>query len=161
MAERKDQRPGLPSVLDRLIDEDPGSHGEQPMTVKQLGNALKDAVRRDLEDLLNTRRRPFSVPAGLEDLEQSSFEFGIPDFSGANMSTLERRRKYLRSIEEIIRLHEPRFSTVRVIGVDEKKATQRTLHFRIEAVLQTEPVPESVLYDSQVDILTRSFRVQI
>jgi len=45
--------------------------------------------------------------------------------------------------------------------VDERKATNRTLHFRIEAVLLTEPLPESVLYDSQVDVLTRSFRIQI
>ncbi len=161
MAERKDQRPGLPSVLDRLLDDDPGRQGEQPLTLKQLASALKDAVRRDLEDLLNTRRRPSSVPGGLEDLERSSFQFGLPDFSGANLSSLERRRKYLKSVEEIIRLHEPRFSSVRVVPVDEKKLTERTLHFRIEAVLRTEPLPESVLYDSHVDILTRSFRIQM
>jgi len=161
MAERKDQRPGLPSVLDRLLDEDPTRSGEQAMTLKQLGTALKDAVRRDLEDLLNTRRRPFSLPDDLEELEHSSFQFGIPDFSGANLSSLERRRKYLRSVEELIRQHEPRFSSVRVISVDEKKTGERTLHFRIEAVLRTEPIPESVLYDSQVDIITRSFRIRI
>ena len=161
MAERKDQRPLLPSVLDRLLDDEPEKQGEQAPTLKQLGNALKDAVRRDLEDLLNTRRRPFSLPEDLEELEQSSFQFGIPDFSGANLSSIERRKKYLRNIEEIIRQHEPRFASVKVVPVDEKKATERTLHFRIEAVLRTEPVPESVLYDSHVDVLTRSFRIKI
>ena len=161
MAERKDQRPGLPSVLDRLLDDEPEKKGEAAPTLKQLGMALKDAVRRDLEDLLNTRRRPFSLPEGLEELESSSFQFGIPDFSGTNLSSIERRKKYLRRIEEIIRQHEPRFSSVRVVPVDEKKSAERTLHFRIEAVLRTEPLPESVLYDSHVDILTRSFRIKI
>ncbi len=161
MAERKDQRPGLPSVLDRLIDQDPERSGEQAMTLKQMGEALKDAVRRDLEDLLNTRRRPFSLPDGLDELERSSFQFGIPDFSGANMSSLERRRRYLKGIEELIRTHEPRFSSVRVVPVDERRNAERSLHFRIEAVLRTEPMPESVLYDSHVDVLTRSFRIQI
>ena len=161
MADRKHERPELPSVLDRLIDDDPKNTKEKPLTLKQMAVALRNAVRRDLEDLLNTRQRPFDLPDGLEDLENSSFEFGIPDFSGANMSTIERRRKYLRRVEEIIRLHEPRFVSVRVIPVDERKTSLRSLHFRIEAVLRTEPVPESVLYDSHVDFATRSFRIQL
>ncbi len=161
MTDRKDQRPGLPSVLDRLLDDDPGSYGEKPMTLEKLGSALRNAVRRDLEDLLNTRRRPFDLPEGLEELERSSFEYGIPDFSGANLTSAERRRRYLRGIEDIIRRHEPRLSAVRVLPVEERNASYRTLHFRIEAVLRAEPAPESVLYDSHVDILTRSFRIQI
>lgn len=157
MAKRKDQRPALPSVLDRLLEDD----RQQAMTTAQFGAALRDAVRRDLEDLLNTRQRPFDLPPGLDDLESSSYEFGIPDFSGANMSSAERRRKYLKGIEEIIRKHEPRFASVRVVPVDDRQAAYRSLHFRIEAVLRVEPAPESVLYDSQVDILTRSFRIQL
>jgi type VI secretion system protein ImpF len=160
MAERPDQRPGLPSVLDRLIDDDPGSRSEKPMTIQRLGAALRDAVRRDLEDLLNTRRRPFDLPPGLGELADSSFEYGIPDFSGANLSSIERRRRYLRGIEEIIKRHEPRLTSVRVLPADERPSQVRTLHFRIEAVLRAEPAPESVLYDSHVDILTRSFRIQ-
>ena len=101
MADRKDQRPGLPSVLDRLFDDDPGHVGEKSMSPAAVGAALKTAVRRDLEDLLNTRLRPFLLPERLEELVKSSFEFGIPDFSGANLSSSERRRKYLRGIEEI------------------------------------------------------------
>jgi len=161
VAERQDHRPGLPSVLDRLFDDDPTSSGEKPMTVARLGAALREAVRRDLEDLLNTRRRPFPVPDGLEDLENSSFEYGIPDFSGANLASIERRRRYLKSIEDIIRRHEPRLTAVRVLVADERSPHLRTLHFRIEAVLRAEPAPESVLYDSQVDLLTRSFRIQV
>jgi type VI secretion system protein ImpF len=161
MSERKDQRPGLPSVLDRLLDDDPGSHGEKPMTLERLGQALRNAVRRDLEDLLNTRQRPFPLPGGLEELEQSSFEYGIPDFTGANLTSQERRRRYLKGIEDIIRRHEPRLSAVKVVPVDQKGSSYRTLHFRIEAVLRAEPAPESVLYDSHVDVLTRSFRIQI
>jgi type VI secretion system protein ImpF len=161
MGKRKDQRPALPSVLDRLFDDEPGNRQETPMSLSQLASALRAAVRRDLENLLNTRWRPFDVPEGLEELPSSVFEFGIPDFSGANLSSAERRRKYLRGIEEIIRRHEPRFSSVRVVPVDDRQTGHRTLHFRIEAVLRAEPAPESVLYDSQVDILTRSFRIQM
>jgi type VI secretion system protein ImpF len=161
MADRKDQRPGLPSVLDRLFDDDPGHAGEKSMSPSAVGAALKNAVRRDLEDLLNTRMRPFLLPESLEELGKSSFEYGIPDFSGANLTSSERRRKYLRGIEEIIRRHEPRFSAVRVVPVEERQSAYRTLHFRIEAVLRTEPAPESVLYDSHVDVPSRTFRIEL
>ena len=68
---------------------------------------------------------------------------------------------YLRAIEAIIRRHEPRFSNVKVHLVEDRQNTFRTLHFRVEAVLRVEPAPESVLYDSQVDLLSRTFRVQV
>ena len=43
----------MPSVLDRLIDaESAGTPTRQGYTLSQ----MEDAVRRDLEDLLNTRR---------------------------------------------------------------------------------------------------------
>ncbi len=160
MAKRKDQRPALPSVLDRLFDEEPSSRNERAQTLPQLAAALRDAVRRDLEDLLNARISARVLPEGLDELEQSSFEYGIPDFSGANLSTTERQRKYLRAIEGIIRRHEPRFASVKVIAIEDRQVGVRTLHFRVEAVLRVEPAPESVLYDSQVDLLSRTFRIQ-
>ena len=159
MGDRKNQRRELPSVLDRLIDEDPEQRQEKPQTIKQMAETLRDAVRRDLEYLVNARLRPSFLPEGLDELESSSFEYGIPDFSGANMTTAERRRKFLRNVEEIIRRNEPRFSSVKVIPMDSHSPLLRNLDFRIEAVLRTEPMPESVLYDSQIDILTRSFRI--
>ena len=161
MSKRKDQRPALPSVLDRLFDDEPSSRSERTQTISQLASALRDAVRRDLEDLLNARLRPEHVPAGLEELASSSFEFGIPDFSGANLSTPDRRRKYLRGVETLLKSQEPRFSKVKVIPIEEGAGGARTLHFRVEAVLRVEPAPESVLYDSQADMLSRSFRIQI
>ena len=40
-------------------------------------------VRRDLEDLLNTRRRNLVLPAGLAEIGTSLLAYGVPDFSGA------------------------------------------------------------------------------
>ncbi len=160
MADRREERPGLPSVLDRLLDDDPGATAERPQTVRQMGEALKNAVRRDLENLLNRRWRPLELPEGLDEVADSSFEYGVPDFGGVNLSSKQKRRRYLRGIEEIIRRHEPRFSDIKVVPVEESNSGQRKLHFRIEAILRTEPAPESVLYDSQCDVVTRSFRIE-
>ncbi|MBN8602669.1 MAG: GPW/gp25 family protein, partial [Planctomycetes bacterium] len=70
----------LPSILDRLIDEDPGSQVETPRTRNQLLRDLKNSVRRDLENLLNTRRSMFPIPDEREWLRQSVIGYGIPDF---------------------------------------------------------------------------------
>jgi type VI secretion system protein ImpF len=161
MADAKNQRPELPSVLDRLIDEDPRQTGERTLTVKELATALRNAVRRDIEDLLNTRQRPDALPEGLADLAASSYEYGIPDFSGANLGSRERRRRYLKSIEDLLKQHEPRFASVKVVPADDRKTTaERTMHFKIDAVLRTEPLPEAVLYDSQLDIPSRLFKIE-
>ena len=43
------------SVLDRLLDDEPGNPREQPRSSGMDLRALKQNVRRDLENLLNTR----------------------------------------------------------------------------------------------------------
>ena len=45
-----------PSILDRLIDEEPDRAVEAPGTGEQKLGQLRSAVRRDLEALLNTRQ---------------------------------------------------------------------------------------------------------
>ncbi len=158
---KQPQRPVLPSVLDRLFDDAPSVGSEPAPSVRALGEALRDAVRRDLEHLLNTRQRCKPQPGGLEELEASSFEYGIPDLTGTNLTSKGRRKRYLRDIEELIKRFEPRFASVKVTPLGKKESLERGLEFRIDAVLRVEPAPESVLYDSQIDVLTRSFRVKI
>ena len=46
------------SVLERLIDRDPGAQSEPAPTRAQTVRLLRASVRRDLEWLLNTRRTP-------------------------------------------------------------------------------------------------------
>ena len=50
------------SVLERLIDREPGTDSDSAQTRAQSVRQLKAALRRDLEWLLNTRRTP--DPAG-------------------------------------------------------------------------------------------------
>ena len=56
MATSEIERPVRPSVLDRLIDDDPRSNVEPPLTRSQSVRQFKTALRRDLEWLLNARR---------------------------------------------------------------------------------------------------------
>ncbi|MEO6707942.1 MAG: type VI secretion system baseplate subunit TssE, partial [Planctomycetota bacterium] len=124
MARSDQQRPILPSILDRLIDEAPEQSREAPVSAQQFLRDLRSSVRRDVESLLNTRQRFTEAPAGLRELCSSVYEYGIPDVAGTNLSSKRRRDEFLKLIESELRDHEPRFKTVRVIPGGETGSLQ-------------------------------------
>jgi type VI secretion system protein ImpF len=156
---RPDQ-PLVPSILDRLIDDDPEVTSELPRNRSQLLRDMKVAVRRDIENLLNSRRRNVSLPARLPELAQSLLAYGIADFSGTGPTTSKQREAFCRVLEEIIRLNEPRLLEVRVELVANQESGDRTLKFRIDALLRADPAPEPVIFDSSLEPVTNTFAIQ-
>jgi type VI secretion system protein ImpF len=150
----------VPSVLDRLLDEEPDRRQDDPKSHHQVLRELKLSVRRDLENLLNTRWRPASWPPKLDELDLSLVNYGIPDFTGASMSGPDEREELRRVIERIIRNFEPRFKTVTVTLLENTASLDRTLHFRIDALLFAEPAPEPVVFDSQLEPVTGNVEVK-
>jgi type VI secretion system protein ImpF len=156
---RKDQ-PLMPSILDRLIDLEPTNRQELPQSRHQVLREIKLSVRRDLENLLNTRWRCVSWPSELGQLETSLVNYGIPDFSGTNMSIPAEREQMRSTIEDVIRRFEPRFKTVKVTMLTNPDEFDRTLRFRIDALLHAEPAPEPVTFDSTLQPTTATFEVK-
>src|SRR3954451_7607697 len=107
-----------PSVLDRLIDNEPRNSAEAPLTRAQSLRQLKDALRRDLEWLLNTRRIAFLPEDGLRELNRSVYVFGLPDFTGYRMSTPAEQSRLLRRLETAVKLFEPRLANIKVVPVE-------------------------------------------
>jgi type VI secretion system protein ImpF len=149
----------LPSVLDRLLDDTPGAAPGRPRSRAQQLTELRDAVRRDLEALLNTHQCCQSPPAALAELTHSLFDYGVPDFLTTNAGAAGAREEFRRSVEDIIRRFEPRFKIVKVSLVDENAQVDRTLRFRIEALMYAEPAPERVSFDSLLDPSSHCFAV--
>ena len=150
----------LPSVLDRLIDNDPQVHLEASASRNQLLRDLKQAVRRDLENLLNTRIRCIPWSAELPELKQSVVNYGIPDLTGTPLASSREREEFRRTIQSVILLYEPRLKKLKVTLGDQADAIDRTIRFRIEAILQAEPAPEPVAFDSALRLTTGSFEVK-
>jgi type VI secretion system protein ImpF len=135
---RIDPRQGLrPTIIDRLIDpESEGTSGRSGYGIEQ----VLDAVRRDLEDLLNTHRTARDVPKELEEVHNSIVPFGLPDLvSYTGTDAPERARA---SIEQAIIRFEPRLHDVRAVLLESKEAKLTRLEFQIQATLQVEPSPE-------------------
>jgi type VI secretion system protein ImpF len=150
----------VPSVLDRLIDQDPDVSQEPARNHNQLLRDLKSAVRRDLECLLNTRVRCVLYAAELKELNQSLVNYGIRDLTGLAVSAPKEREEFRRGIEAVILQFEPRLKNLSVQLVDPRETAERTIRFHIEAVLQAEPAPEPIAFDSTVRLTTGTFEVK-
>ena len=149
-----------PSLLDRLLDDNPGVQQEPSTPPQQALRNLHQSVRRDLEALLNTRQRCGTYPASLKELDKSLVNYGIPDFTGSNLGSPEGRTQFVRGIEAVIRRYEPRFKSIRVTLLDNVEPLDRTLRFRIDAVVYAEPAPEAVIFDSSLEPVTGNVEVK-
>ena len=155
---RPDQ-PLVPSVLDRLLDDDPGTTTEPARNRSLMLRELKLAVRRDVENLLNARRRNVTIPRELPELARSLLTYGVADFSGTGPATRKQREAFCRLLEGVIRENEPRLLEVKVEVATNPEPGDRTLRFRIDALLRADPAPEPVVFDSTLEPATHTFAV--
>lgn len=149
-----------PSILDRLLDNEPDINVEADKNRHQQMRELHSSVRRDLQNLLNTRYRIVAPPDELTQLENSLLNYGLPDLATVNISDLEKKKNFTRLLEKILRTYEPRFKAVKVILQDNKDKTDRTLKFRIDATLYADPAPELIVFDSVLDPVSRTVNVE-
>lgn len=149
----------LPSILDRLIDD--RSELSQTPSSTNFGNLqqVRQAVTRDLEALLNTRREHVGdlAPEFVE-TRQSLALYGLPDFSALSLQSHQDRSRIRRALEQAIALFEPRLERVRVT-LESPREHEQTLRFRIDAMLRVEPAPEPVTFDARL-LNTQEYVVQ-
>lgn len=148
------------SVLDRLFDDEPNVSVDSERSRLRKLKDLRNSVRRDLESLLNARYRVVSPPEQYRELSTSLFNYGLPDLATVNMLDVAKRQEFTRNIEKIIRTYEPRFKTVKVSYVDNARKNDRTLRFRIDAIMYADPAPEVVVFDSVLEPVLRSVTVE-
>ncbi len=147
------------SVLDRLLDDAPELERDRPISAGEALAVLKRALRRDLEALLNGRRRFRSVPRHYGEVQASSLCFGLPDFTSGAMGEAEARERLRIEVEQAIRIFEPRLAQVNVAVLPAKEALSTTLHLRIDALLHAEPAPEPISFDTLVHTATAEIEV--
>jgi len=147
---RSSPRIRLP-LLDRLLDADPDSPRDPPLSQTIAVEQLRNAVRRDLEALLNARRRRLPPQPGLAELPVSPVGYGVPDPTAGSFTEEERRTALSREVQATIQRFEPRLTNVKVqLRKDERDSIDRVLRLRIEAILRTDPVPEHISFETLV-----------
>jgi type VI secretion system protein ImpF len=150
----------LPSILDRLLDDEPGTSREPVPNRFQNLRELKNAVTRDLEDLLNTRQEMLEeLPSEFTEVGRSLLSYGLPDFTSFSLLSKHDRSRIQRAVERAISTFEPRLDRVRV-SLELPRERDRALHFHIEALLRVEPAPEAVTFDAELQLTTQKYIVQ-
>lgn len=139
--------PKLP-LFDRLLQ---GDSIETDRNADRAMQELRDGVRRDLEILLTTRPRYLSISAELEELHTSLLSFGLQELQTQQLATPTQQEQFRLRLETLIRRFEPRFHSVSVELLTQADTLDRTLRFRVHAVLQTDATSERVIYDTLVD----------
>jgi type VI secretion system protein ImpF len=160
MAAARDNQPLLTSVLDRLLDDEPGLTHEPPRGRSQALRELKQVVRRDLENLLNTRQSFLAWAPALKELEQSLLNYGLPDFTATGLGSAREREEFCRTLQAVLRRCEPRFKAVSVRLLESTGPLDRTLRFRIDALLRLDPAPEPIVFDSMLEPASATFTVK-
>ena len=147
----------MPSVLDRIID--PSSLG----TPARPGFSVEDlvaSVRRDVEDLLNTRQNQDRTIDEFPLLAGSVYRFGMPEMVSMRASSPEDRQNIGRVLERIIGQYEPRLSNIKAVLVGDTKDTKHgTVNFRIEGRLRLDPAPE-VVFETLLEFATGQSRIE-
>lgn len=138
-------------LLDRLIDDEPGQLQDPPMSSSEALDQLRMSVRRDLEALLNARRRWRGWHPAWRELAASAVGFGLPDLASGTLTDAKRREAFRLEVETTIRRFEPRLVEVRVSLLGEATPLDSTLRLRIDGLLHADPAPEPVAFDTVVE----------
>jgi type VI secretion system protein ImpF len=139
----------LPSIIDRLIEP----RGEETSDLHRRGQTvreLEEAVRRDLQDLLNTRRTEIDGFPDDAELSRSLLTFGLPELTTFNPTVPDQRRTLQTIIEDTIAKFEPRLMDVRVTSIAADAVSGRGLRMCVEALLRVSPAPVPVTFDTVV-----------
>lgn len=146
-----------PSLLDRLIDDEPGKLAESRERRVMSSSQFRKAVLRDLSWLLNTGAR-----ATFENIEQwpevaeSVINFGMPDLCGMTTSSISTE-EIERLIRKTILMFEPRILkqglTVRVMhGAPVGGHSRLTLE--IAGEIWGQPLPDQLYLRTEIDLDT-------
>lgn len=140
------------SILDRLIDLEPGASRE-PVRERFLNfERGRESVIRDLENLLNTKSHAVPVPTAYKEVGNSLHVYGLPDFTSRDPKTLAVRQQLRQEVEKAIALFEPRIRNVTVRVETAASVDERNVWFRISGLLVLDPVAEPVTFDTYFDI---------
>lgn len=149
----------LPSVLDRLLDDEPEKTQHQERSLFEL-SSFRRALARDLESLLNTRLMAEGETFDAYPQAASSMlRFGIPDLSGISLLNPDDRELLREQLRRAIEVHEPRLSSVR-ISLDAPRESERHLRFRVDAVLKVHPHRPPVTFDATLQLSSNVYKVQ-
>jgi type VI secretion system protein ImpF len=138
-----------PSLLDRLTDEEPDAARDAPKAYSKKLRDHKNSVMRDLSGLLNSRLAELVDP-DFPSCAASLLGYGLLDISSRTAQSPSDRERIGRDLQATIERYEPRLRNVQVSAVQSHDGGAQ-LHFSVRALLQVDPEPEPIYFDTVLD----------
>jgi type VI secretion system protein ImpF len=153
-----------PSLLDRLIDDDPASKVESPDKTSLTKQALRQAVLRDLGWLLNaTGHSKLFSEKEHPHTSRSVLNYGLPTLSGQFSSSMQRESME-QALKQAILNYEPRIlpKTLEIEVVLEGYVmdSHNRVGLMIRGMLWAQPVPLEFMLRSRIDLEEGRFLVE-
>ena len=142
------------SVLDRLTQVD-----DWPSTRTQSVRFFREALKRDLEWLLNTRKPPIPELASWPAARDTVINFGLPDITSLGLMSAADHRSLRLAIESCLRVFEPRLTDVHVT-LESSDTVDRRLRFHIEGNMKLDPAPEEISFDTVLELSSGEYKVK-
>lgn len=150
---------GFPQTLfDKLLGDTVSRSSQGTITRLSL-EQVKDSVAADLEALLNTRAVILeNVLQPYPECHRSIVSYGLCDFAGMSLASLDDRAFICRGLERTISRHEPRLRNVRAtLELDQKSINK--LNFAITALLVVHESKEPVSFDAVLQPSTLQYSI--
>lgn len=153
MAERPIADRLVPSLLDRLTDDNPFQQVEPREARIASSVNLRYSIQRDLEWLFNTTRLASDINLDdVPEVQSSVLNFGLPDLGALTSKSAEEVEEVL--YEAIIN-YEPRLiKDTLVVSIVEPNKPRRSnrLDFQIEGQLWSQPLPQALYLRTEFDL---------
>lgn len=136
-----------PSLLDRLLDDEPNREEEGPLTEQATLRLVKHGLQRDVENLLNSRRSIQSISPSFEELADSLVNYGLSRPHSSEVKRLRSQASLCQLIADTIRRFEPRLQEVRVfpnLPASSPPRSDGIMKFTIEGFLTVAPLRPNV-----------------
>lgn len=149
-----------PSLMSCLIDDHPEVSAEAAKSSSMVLRQLKENVRANLENLLNTRISCVETPAQMPLLDCSLLNYGLEDIATVNLESNKHVQQFCRKMEETIRNYEPRIKSIKVDSKNSLDVRDMCFHFRVEAVLHASPDNDTIVFDSAINPMSKAVGVK-
>lgn len=148
-----------PSLLDRLIDDEPTKNVESRDNRAASAGRLREAVLRDLNWLFNCTQNSADL-SDFPEVRRSVINFGLPAVSGRPASSLDLA-EMAKALREALIHFEPRLiaHTVRVFPEPREDVAHNVIRFRMEAQMWAQPIPLEIFMRTDMDLESGQTRV--
>jgi type VI secretion system protein ImpF len=93
-------------------------------------------------------------------VEQSLFNYGLPDITSLSWDSSRDRARLARLIEQTLDTFEPRLKRIKVVILEASPGTQHVMRFQIEGLLDMDPAPELISFDTVLQLSSGEYQVK-